>query len=56
METDNEEEDIESETEEDRALLDDEVEEQGPSFTVRWIIGARNNVKNFQSIQMKKQK
>ena len=32
METDNEEEDIESETEEDRAFLDDEVEAQGPSF------------------------
>ena len=32
MQTDNEDEDIDSETEEDRAFLDDEVEEQGPSF------------------------
>ena len=32
LETDEEEEDIESETKEDRAFLDDEVEEQGPSF------------------------
>ena len=32
METDDEEEDIKSETEEDRAFLDDAVEEQGPSF------------------------
>lgn len=34
MDTDGEEEDMESETEEDRAFLDDdeEVEEEGPSF------------------------
>ena len=32
METDDEEEATESEKEEDRAFLDDEVEEQGPSF------------------------
>ena len=32
MDTDDEEEDIESETEEDRAFTDDELEEQGASF------------------------